>query len=956
VIVYIDYICNYLPPSTKYYYMKHFIVCIIFIVFGNILQAQKILPDSILEKSNRYKAVYFNTLARKQSRLDSSLLYTREAVKYARNCSCDSLLTVSTFNLSLYPAIFGKYTLSIKNVSDLDSLLKIKPNAYFFFRKNTLLAYNYRMQDQLNVALDYYKKALKQAVKAQDSIIIAEAYNNLGDAFNSIDLKNEARKYFLRAYDIFKNTEGYDKRKYVIYNNLSRVANNLKEALFFSDKAYALISKEKNLQKLALYYLTRADALRLQNAHQLSIEAYKKSYELASKIHYDLVKNIDLIYMGEVNLKLGYTKKAIKNLEEALEMAQPNLENYKNLLKNLSQAYALNHNYKKALDLSNEMVKVNDSIFRLKSSKDFAAFDVKYNTELKDKAIAEQQLQLAKQKITKNIYISVSIVLFVLALALFQWRINKQKRKKLLTEVELQKEQELNELRTKFLGNIAHEIRTPLTLISGNLNLALENIDNKEKVLRSIKIALSNSKKVVEDANEILELLKYEKNKTNINITNVNLNDTIKRIYLSFKSLAELKQIKLKYQSTIDTDFVTAIDVEKLEKILNNLISNAIKYSYAKSNIILEAKIINEKLYINVTDFGQGIHYNETEKIFERFYQASNSKAVGGIGIGLSLASEFAKLLNGSLTVKSELNKGSTFTLILPINKAEITATKKTNKRTTVLVDESGLTQKRKALVSDLPSQSSNKPSILIVEDNPEMSDFLKEILSEKYDCTCVFNGLEALTVLEKQPFDLITSDIMMPLLDGFELRKKINDSLLLKDIPFILISAKTLTEDKIRGFKLGIDDYIIKPFNKNELLARISNLLSNRKARQKWYIENKNFVENTESSDKKLLSKIEAIVIKNIGNDTFKINHLAAEVGYSQRQLARILKQYTGLSPVKFILEIRLQKAYQLLKNKTYFTIAEVRYDVGINSTSYFNNKFKERFGISPSDLIKST
>ncbi|MFK5982010.1 MAG: helix-turn-helix domain-containing protein, partial [Flavobacteriaceae bacterium] len=170
---------------------------------------------------------------------------------------------------------------------------------------------------------------------------------------------------------------------------------------------------------------------------------------------------------------------------------------------------------------------------------------------------------------------------------------------------------------------------------------------------------------------------------------------------------------------------------------------------------------------------------------------------------------------------------------------------------------------------------------------------------------------------------------------------------------PFILISAKTLEEDKVKGFQLGIDDYVVKPFNKNELIARIDNLLANKKSREQWKLQNKDIEPVTDSSDIILLKKIEAEVISNISDESFKIAELASAVGYSQRQLTRILKQYTGMSPVKFILEIRLQKAYKLLQNKSFFTLSEVRYDVGITSSSYFNKKFKERFGINPSELI---
>jgi signal transduction histidine kinase/DNA-binding response OmpR family regulator len=911
--------------------------------------SQKVLPDSLLNKSNTEKAIFLNATAQKQQSLDSSLFYTRKAIEYAKESDNDSLLFNTNYNLSFYPAIYGKYNMAINNISSLDSLLQQRSSPYFMFRKTTLLAYAYKMKDQLNTSLNQYKEAINYAKQYGDSLFIGDAYNNIGDAYLQMELRKEAHKYFKYANTIYDklNIKKGVRRSYILNKNLGMTSSNFREASVYFKKAIAIAKQKNNLNDLALAYLAQADGyVNLKRYKEASIAA-KKAYKYSDSIHFDFLKNIALLQLGQSNLNLKHYNTAINYLEEALKIKQDNLQNHQAILENLSKAYAAKGAFKKAYESYSKAQFVKDSMNKLKSSRDFAEFDTRFKTSEKDKEIAEQQLQLARQKITKNIYISVSIILFAMAVALFQWLINKQKRKKLLTEVQLQKEQELNEVRTKFLGNIAHEIRTPLTLISGNLDIALENINNKEKIQKNIRAALANSKKVVEDANEILELLKYEKNKTTIKNTTVNLNATIKRIFLSFKSFATLKKIDLKYQSTIDTNLMVNTDVEKLEKILNNLVSNAIKYSNSDTSVILEANIKNDKLCIDVTDFGQGIHFDETEKIFQRFYQASNSKSVGGIGIGLSLAREFAVLLNGSLTVKSSINKGSTFSLIIPVNKADIEAFKTTSKEITSIGDV--------PISKDTSStQQDNKPKILIVEDNPEMNDFLKEILSNKYNCTCAFNGFEALKILEKQIFDLITSDIMMPRIDGFKLREKINENPTLKDIPFILISAKTLTEDKIKGFKLGIDDYIVKPFNKNELLARIANLLSTKNVRQKWQTDNKNVLVETESSDKKLLSKIENIVIENLSDDTFKVEKLAAEVGYSQRQLARILKQYTGLSPIRFILEIRLQKAYQLLKNKTHFTLAEVRYDIGINSTSYFNAKFKERFGIAPGELLK--
>jgi len=927
-----------------------------FFIFCNstITQAQISVPDSL--KSETEKVIYFNEIAKNQNNVDSSLYYTKKAIHYSKRSGNDSLLLVSYYNLSFYPAIYGKYDLALKNISHLDSILSNKENNYFSFRRATLLAYSYKMKDQLNVSLKEYKNALNIAIKINDSLLIADAYNNVGDAFRGVNLKKEAKKYFLLALEIFKkiNPEENENRRYINYNNLSRVAENFEEAKYYSNKAYEIVIKEKNYQKLALFYLSQGDAYKELKYYKESKISSQKAYHISDSIDYGLVKNIALLFIGESNLHLGLYDETINNLELALTLEQPNLQNHQSILENLSKAYAAKKQYNKAFPIYEKAIKIKDSLISLKESSEFAEFDIKFKTEQKDKEIAQQQFELSQQKNTQTIWIFSGLGILLIGFLIFQWRLNIQKRKKLIAESHYKNEQEINDLRTKFLGNIAHEIRTPLTLILGNLDLALENFEDKDKAIKNINTALSNSKKVVEDANEILELLKFEKNKTTIKNIQFNLEDTLKRIFFSFASLAEMKYINLDYQSTISRSVSVNSDIKKMEKILNNLISNAIKYSPSNSKIVFDAVLEYEKLAIKVTDFGQGIHYNETEKIFERFYQSSESQAVGGIGIGLSLAKEFAELLSGTLTVESELGKGSTFIFTLPIESVI------TNNETHPDNYQGAKQPSNKNCLKDeglshrfTPRNDSKKPKVLIVEDNPEMCNYIVEILSEKYDCTTAFNGVEALAKIESQTFDLITSDIMMPKLDGFQLREKLNENELFKYIPFILISAKTLEIDKIKGFNLGIDDYIVKPFNKNELIARIDNLLDNKESRKQWNLQNKELDPTLEPSDKKLLRKIEEVIIENISDENFKVAELASNVGYSQRQLTRLLKQYTGMSPVKFILEIRLQKAYLSLQNNTFFTLSEARYDVGITSSSYFNKKFKERFGINPNEFL---
>ncbi len=930
---------------------------ILFSAFLSTNYAQEKLPDSV--KTDREKASYFAKLASSNVSQDSAIYYSDKAIKYAEKCNdCTDLLYKSRFNKIVFLYNLGKSRQALSELKILDSLLLLKNDDYFSFKSafQHSLIYTYNI-DKPQKALDYGKKALEITSNMKDSTLIAESYYLLYNTYSKHKKDSIAYNYLQKAYTICTNIYENNNLYLRVLFALIDKSKNLEEFNTYTNKCIELIKQNKTTAKTyeAYFYVLKGTALRnnfkkYNEAKENLLIGLKK----CKAINYSVMYNYALLDLGLVENKLGNYQKAITYFKEYQKAKDFSLDNKISAIEGLSFAYAKLNNYKKANDYKDVLLQLKDTVLKNNATKDFAQFNVKLATAEKDKEIAQQKLQIANEKSKRNKFIFGSLALLFLGFIGFQWNNNRQKRKKLLAEAKLQEEHKINELRTKFLGNIAHEIRTPLTLISGNLELAKENINNKEKAIQNIDVALINSKKVVADANEILELLKFEKSKITVKQNIVNLDTTLKRIFYSFKSLAKLKFIDLVYKSNIPNDFKTKIDADKVEKILNNLVSNAIKYSPSNSKIIFEAKLENNQLIVHVTDFGQGIHFDETEKIFQRFYQASNSQSVGGIGIGLSLAKEFAELLNGTLTVKSELTKGSTFTLTLPIEKVDSLTEDIASDRDLELINRKEEPTETDDKTKAKESISKDKPSVLIVEDNPEMNNYLIEILSDKYHCTPAFDGLEAIDKLKTQQFDLITSDIMMPNIDGFQFREALNKNKKLKDIPFILISAKTLSEDKIKGFQLGIDDYIIKPFNKNELIARIDNLLKNKTEREKFVNTNKDLLSKEEASDKVLLKKLEKIILDNISDETFKVEALAKELGYSQRQLTRIIKQYTGMSPVKFILEIRLQKAYANLQNKTFFSLSEVRYDVGITSSSYFNKKFKERFGFSPNELLK--
>lgn len=920
---------------------------IICLLLFQTIWSQQLLPDSLQQKSVEDKIIFLQQEGQKHNNIDSSNVYFNEALKLAKTCDCDSLYFRSVEYISDTYYSQGNYKKAIAFIEPFLAQAKESNSTIYLFRIHTHLAKNLMLSEQHDEALKHYESALEFSKKLQNKIYLADAYNNLGDMYNTTGLHKNAKKYLLLALEVYNSINAPETEKLYTYKNLMQAVENPEDIEEYAKKALNSLHKSEPKEQASFYlyegdaYLSKNEELLTPKHYKKSLLAFNKAITIADSLNLDIYKNFGLIGKGSVLLNLNRTSDAIAALEKAKQLPQTIPQNEFYLLRKLAVAYERNNNYKKAFITSKEMFTLQDSISHYQSKEKFAEFDAKFNLAEKDKEIALQELEIAKQRNARNKWIFSSIGTLLLGLFIILWLITKQKRKKTLVQMKLEKEQEINQLRTKFLGNIAHEIRTPLTLVSGNLNLALENLDNTTKAKKNLQVALDNTKKITDDANEILELLKFEGHKMTLNKTAVPLRTSLERIVFSFHSMAQIKAVEISYNSNIANTIFVNTDIGKIEKIINNLLSNAIKYAPSNSKIIVNDVFNTDTLSVSVTDFGEGIKYDEQKKIFERFYQSENASKVGGIGIGLALSKEFSELLNGSLTVDSKPGQGSTFTLKIPMQTTE-NNTENVTKPTSLIPQQ-------------FPNHnnSSIKEHILIVEDNPQMATYLKELLEDIYHCDVAFNGEEALNLLKTQTYSLITSDIMMPKIDGFELREKINTIEKHKYTPFIFISAKTLEIDKIKGFSLGIADYIVKPFNKNELIARIKNLLKNKASRIKWQLENTNQLSTTESSDQKLLRKIETYIVENLDNDDFKIKELADYVGYSQRQLARIMKQYTGMSPVKFILEIRLQKAFTFLQNKTFFTLSEVRFAVGISSSAYFNKKFKERFGIAPADLI---
>ena len=613
--------------------------------------------------------------------------------------------------------------------------------------------------------------------------------------------------------------------------------------------------------------------------------------------------------------------------------------------KTIGNYYAFKNSFKKAFSY----LKKSDSIQNAANiKKERSKYDIqRYYIQLNEELNKMKQLNLEKDQILvtkRNQYFMIGFFIVFVFAAIFLFINGKRKKKQYQLKASLESQKTILESKEKFLENMSHEIRTPITSIIGYLNLLSEENLVNEKRVKYTNIAIKNSNKMISSIDSFLTLLRSEKTSIVQNKRiSFNLNDFILERLTYYIPDFEIKKMKLYYKVNFKDKVTISYDIESLKAIINNLISNAIKYSNSNTSVFFTFNISASNLIISVKDEGYGIDEKDKEKIFDRFYQTSSNRSIGGFGIGLSLISELVKRLSGTITLESELNKGSLFKVKLPYKLSNF------NINTSSVNNEFKLLTDFKSL-DETSNTMENYPKVLIVDDNTEMVSYLKEIFSDFVNCTFAFNGNEALAKVNDTNFDLIISDVRMPEMNGFQFKKELNETSHCREIPFILMSS--VSETKSNKFKtdLGINDYLEKPFTKNEIISRVQLSLERTLNRKK--IVGEKITTDFDSNSNRLVEQIRECIISNITNPGLNVNMLAEACGYSQKRLNEILKIKLGLSLVNVILEVKLLKAYEFIVKNKFTTIKEVMFAVGINSRPYFYKKFNERFGIKIGEL----
>ncbi len=525
-----------------------------------------------------------------------------------------------------------------------------------------------------------------------------------------------------------------------------------------------------------------------------------------------------------------------------------------------------------------------------------------------------------------------------------------------LVELEKRKLKELEELedmKNRFFSNITHEFRTPLTLIIAPVESLLKGAFSKQMIDKSLRTILANARQLLSLINQLLDLVKLESHHVPVVYYRGNPQSFIKEIGEPFHLLAEKSDIRFGFTSTFDASKEIFFDAEKLKKVVDNLLSNAFKFTSSKGSVDIALSDLNDCIIIEVSDSGVGIDGDELPFVFNRFYQAkqSSSRAFAGTGIGLSLVKEVMDLVGGDIEVESTKDVGTTFKVRFPykLEHDEAPSMIETQSLVHSAVDPPLAT----GVPTDdtLSKASMTSTTILIVEDNSELLEYMTASFGSLYNIIGASNGLEGWEKCRDELPDLVISDVMMPVMDGIQLVKKMKQETLTNHIGIIMLTAKGSHEDKVKALKHGVLDYLAKPFSFEELNLKIANFLRHRDALRSRYIDQLKGRPTAEKTQvNPFLSKVYQVLEANLSNSELGVESVAEALSVSARTLNRKLKSLLDLSANEVIKNYRLKKAKEFLIEGS--NVSETAYRVGFESPSYFGQCFKEVYRMSPRDF----
>ena len=623
----------------------------------------------------------------------------------------------------------------------------------------------------------------------------------------------------------------------------------------------------------------------------------------------------------------------------------------------LSSALVSHDNARVLLMQNDETVRQQDHLSTLRSRVDQAASD--FNT---------QRIYL--------LVLLVFVVLLIVACAfavrayVAKARINRQLHDSMSKQKAMTEEMErMTQTQLQFFTNVSHELRTPLTLIAGPAEQLLEDGTIRGQHRSMLQMIQRNTRILIQLVGEILDFRKVQNNKATLRLNRFALSDELSTWAEDFRAAAARRKITIVVAASDPADASTAntdgsmiiADRDKIEHVYFNLMSNALKYTPEGGSITTTVEHAAQHFTITVSDTGKGIDPKELPHLFERFYQAQGS--IGGTGIGLSLVKAYVDMHHGTIEAQSEPGKGTSFVVTLPDTQPGYDPANDQKAAPRVedknLIDDNYVSVDIDAnaaadRITNAEDFDSERPLVLIIDDNNGMRAYLRSILKDKYNVSEAADGKQGLEKACREVPKLVICDVMMPVMDGLEFTRQLKQNMATSHIPVILLTARSLSEQREEGYGTGADSYLTKPFSGSVLLARVDNLLRSRTMLRSLFSGDKKeeaAEEQLGSRDQTFINRLRDSIRQNMGDSDFTVERLGEDVGLSRVQLYRKVKALTGQTPVDLLKKARLERA-RLLVEKTDKSISEIAYEVGFTAPSYFNKCFKDEFGVSPGGL----
>ncbi len=745
-----------------------------------------------------------------------------------------------------------------------------------------------------------------------------------------------------------------EKLIYEIYLRLvdmNGLIGNPEQAKHFIDLVLPYYKKNDDVQNLTRVYLNFVNYYYYVNEYE------KAGQKLEEGITYLRTKNDSVplarmigMYGTFYRKRMNNCKRAVEQLEEAKgiydKLGSNMSQDYMHLMEDLAHCSAEINDYESAYSYYQLTYEIKKDLVKKANNDLTRKLETKYQTEKKEQEIAllKSQNELAElQKTNQRNLLLAGIGLTSLAGIFFfvQYR-NRQKTTNKLKELDAAK--------SHFFANISHEFRTPLTLIQSPIDEEL-NKNNLEDTQRDkFNLIKRNSQRLLGLVDQLLTLSKIESRALTLRVQETDLNVFLGALSSSF--VYALKQKHIEFVPKIDIETKGLVDVDVLEKIISNLLSNALKYTPEHGIVKLHAEIDRGELSFQISNSGKGLTIEELENIFNKFYQVDSSQQ--GYGIGLTLVKELTQAHKGSITVSNKDNL-TTFMIRLPINKSAYHSTEIAAKPKLPSFETKSLAEEKETDFDDGNEklEAKDKPILLIVEDQIDMRNFIKKLFTDSHKVIEAKNGKEGIDKALRYIPDIIISDIMMPEVDGLVVSETLKKDQRTSHIPIVMLTAKADDLDKIKGLETGVDDYITKPFKTKLLQVKVRSLLDNRAKLQEHYnheVVLKPAIFSYNKTEEKFFAQLQNIINDKLQNPNFKVTDFCKFIGMSRMQLHRKLKATLGVTASEFLRTERLKAAKTLLENSQ-LSISEVAYTSGFNDANYFGKSFKKLFKMAPID-----